>query len=62
MVSVLLADAALSAEAEGDVFFESALPVADGEVVAAQVGQLDISAEGDDDRGGLFVDSLFWGG
>jgi len=62
MVSVLLADAALSAEAEGDVFFEPAFPVADDEVVAAQVGQLDISAEGDDDRGGLFVDSLFWGG
>ena len=51
-VAVALAVVALGASAIGDVFVELAFTVADGAVVASDIGLLDTARQGYNDRGG----------
>ena len=60
-VAILLTGAALGAEAEADVFFDPAFPVADDEVVASEVTHPDIASQGHDDSGGLLVEAFLRG-
>ena len=58
----MLAGAALGAEAERNVFFDPAFPVAYDEVVSSKVAHPDVAGQGHDDSRGLFLEAFLRGG
>ena len=60
-VAILLTEAALGTETEGDVFFHAAFSVADDELLTAKIANPDIASQGHDDGGCLLVDASLWG-